>query len=290
MKKIKILFNAIIGEIIKLWYKMGIGRIQYGLNKIENPEGKRVIVSLTSYGRRVSKVLPYTIISLLRQTYKPDMIILWLDEDNWNEANIPSQLARLQQYGLTIQFCEDIKSYKKLIPALEAYPNDIIIAVDDDFFYRKHLIKQLLDAWIANPNCIYTHRAYGYKIASNGNLLPYDQWDKEIENRNDKYVFPLGGSGCLYKKNLLYKDVCRKDLFLRLTPKADDIWFFIMEIMQGTTRVVLPCKKRSYILIDLFYQYTHKDGALYNTNDKEGGNDYQMAMVSRHYNIKWDDL
>lgn len=287
LKKTVILFNALLGECIKLWFTFGFGSISYGLTRIKRPEGHRVIVSLTSYGRRVSSVLPFTIISLLKQSFKPDLIVLWLDKDNWNESNIPTKLSRLQKYGLTIKFCDDLKSYKKLVPALEEYPNDIIIAVDDDFYYRNHLIQQLIDAWNMNPNCIYTHRACGYKVSSDNNMLPYNLWDKEIENRNDKYVFPLGGSGCLYKRNLLYKDVLRRDLFMKLTPNADDVWFFVMEVLQGTQRVVLPCKKKSYILLDLFYQFTHKSAALYNTNDKEGGNDWQIQSVSNYYHIDW---
>ena len=55
---------------------------------------------MTSYGRRVAAVLPYTIISLLRQTYKPDRIVLWLDDEHWNDNNLPALLKRLKAHAL----------------------------------------------------------------------------------------------------------------------------------------------------------------------------------------------
>ena len=63
---------------------------------------EKVIVSLTSYGRRVGEILPFTVISLLRQTYKPDLVLLWLDDEHWNDGNLPFILKRLKKKGLTI--------------------------------------------------------------------------------------------------------------------------------------------------------------------------------------------
>lgn len=290
MHKLFILLNAIYGELLKISYRIGLVQIPYGVTKKNRPEGERVIVSLTSYGRRVKTVLPYTIISLFRQSFKPDVIVLWLDRDHWNDDNLPDSLVKLKHMGLTISYCDDIKSYKKLIPALREYPKDIIITVDDDFIYRPHLVSQLMDAWYKEPNRIYVHRAFGVTFTKNGDTDFYNNWNKEISNRSDEYVFPLGGSGCLYKLDLLHPDVMRQDLFLKLAPQADDVWFFFMEVLQGTKRSVLPVLKKSYILIDLFYQYTHRTSALSNINDKEGGNDPQIRAIMDYYHINLYDL
>ena len=40
----------------------------------------RVIVSLTSYGRRASRTLKYSVLSMLHQTRMPDRIVVWLNE------------------------------------------------------------------------------------------------------------------------------------------------------------------------------------------------------------------
>lgn len=52
MHKLKILLAAICGELLKLYYKVGLGTIPYGINQ-EKVRKEKVIVSLTSYGRRV---------------------------------------------------------------------------------------------------------------------------------------------------------------------------------------------------------------------------------------------
>ena len=127
-----ILFRSLEGECLKFLYAIGVVKCRdFGVNK--SPREEKVIISLTSYGRRVRKTLPLTITSLLKQTYKPDMVLLWLDY-SWQNKDLPSRLKKLIDYGLTIKYCEDIKSYKKLIPTLLEYPNEVIITTDDDVF------------------------------------------------------------------------------------------------------------------------------------------------------------
>ena len=75
-------------------------------------EDKRIIVSLTSYGRRVESVVYYTLVSLLKQRLMPDKIVLWLDNDNWCDNNLPPKISKLKQYGVDILYCKDIRSYK----------------------------------------------------------------------------------------------------------------------------------------------------------------------------------
>lgn len=289
MYKLRILFFAIWGELLKLYYKVGLGSIPYGLNRQEERKEK-VTVSLTSYGRRVTEVLPYTVISLLRQTFKPDRIILWLDDEHWYEDNLPASLNRLKAHGLTIKYCADIKSYKKLIPTLEAYPDDIIITCDDDIYYRKNMVERLVAAYQKDSAHIYTHRAHRITFTNDGIVEPYNDWEMEIFGVGGRSIFPTGGGGCLYKRSLLYPDICDEELFMRLAPKADDVWFYFMELMQGTECVVLPDEGYVYILLDVFYQHFHKEASLSATNCKESQNDVQIRNVMKYYNLVGSDL
>lgn len=289
MHRIKILINAICGELIKLYYKLGFGSIPYGLNQTEEREEK-VTVSLTSYGRRVKSVVSYTIISLLRQTYKPDRIVLWLGEDHWNDENLPACLKRLKKYGLTVNYCRDVKSYKKLVPSLNTYSEDIIITFDDDVFYRNNLVELLVNAYKKDPSCIYSHVAENVIFSSKGKLLSYSDWSMCSIYQSGRLVFPLGYGGCLYKRSLLYKDICREDLFMKLAPKADDVWFYFMEFLQGTKCTALPYSGRILYAIDFFYQYTHKNANLMSTNRLEGQNDVQIRAIMEYYRLKDSDL
>lgn len=287
--KIKILFSAIYGELIKLYYRIIPWLFSYGLNQNEIRKEK-VIVSLTSYGRRVNSVLPFTIISLLKQSYKPDKIILWLDKDNWNNLNLPISLIKLRKYGLEVCFCNDIKSYKKLIPTLKAYPDDIIITVDDDVYYRRDMVELLVEAYRQDSSRIYVHRAHQVILSEEGKLKPYNDWVMEISGSVGRYVFPTGVGGCLYKRSLLYSDVCNEDLFMRLAPYADDIWFYFMEVLQHTQCVVLPYSGNMYIPLDALYQYFHADSSLSASNYKKSQNDIQIKNVMAHYHLKDQDL
>lgn len=290
MNKVRIFLFSLCGEFIKLYYSLLGHYMRYGLNKKSNRK-ERIIVSLTSYGRRVSKILPYALISLLRQTYKPDLILVWLDEVHWNKDNLPKQLQRLQKYGVTVRFCRDIKSYKKLIPTLECYPEDLIITCDDDLYYNKNMIERLMNAWNSNPNRIYTLRAHSVTFSRQGDLLPYNEWVKEIRDSVGHNVFPTGGAGCLYKRSLLHCDICKEELFMKLAPMADDVWFYFMEILKGTQRVILSFEKKyAYIPLDVFYQYLHKTSNLSNFNCKESQNDLQIQNIMNYYKLHIEDL
>lgn len=289
MNRLRILFLAICGELLKLYYRMGLGRVPYGLNR-EEKRKERIVVSLTSYGRRVKSVLPYAIISLLRQTCKPDLIVLWLDEEHWNDRNLPKSLKKLREKGLTVRYCEDLKSYKKLIPTLKAYPDDIIITVDDDVFYRKDLLKRLILAYKKDSSRIYAHRAHQILFGKDGTLLPYSDWKLKVSGVGGRSIFPTGVGGCLYKRSLLYKDVCRDDLFMSLAPRADDVWFYFMEVLQGTECVALPDSGNIFIPLDTFYQYFQRDASLSALNCKESQNDVQIVQVMNHYSLRTENL
>lgn len=282
--KIKILYESFWGEWLKVYYSIFGKLFQYGVNTT-NKRKEKVIVSLTSYGRRVSSVLPYTIISLLRQSYKPDMIILWLDNDNWNDEKLPKSLKRLKKYGLTIRYCEDLKSYKKLIPTLEEFPDDIIITCDDDIYYRHDMIANLMHYYNNSPNKIYANIAHRIMFDSNGNISSYNDWNHDITGTTDRMVFPVGCGGILYRKKLLYKDVTNQDLFTQLAPYADDIWFYFMELLQGTICEVIPQSKKQFIPLDNFYQIFHKNASLSSSNVKENQNDVQIQSIIKHYGI-----
>ena len=92
--KLKSLINGLCGEIIKIACNLNIVRPLYSIEDVFDKD-KKIIVTLTSYGRRVNSILHYTIISLLRQTRKPDMIILWLDNVNWCYDNLPKSIKKI---------------------------------------------------------------------------------------------------------------------------------------------------------------------------------------------------
>lgn len=282
MKKFHILFNAIKGEWLKIFAHNYSGCYSIGHNN-ENRHNK-VIVSLTSYGRRAKKIVDTTIKSLLKQSYKPDRIILWLDNENWNQNNLPINFRKLEEYGVEIRFCEDIKSYKKLIPTLEvAGDNDYIVTVDDDQYYPKDFLKGLVEAMDDDPNSVHAYQVHKVGF-QDGTLLPYNQWDLCTDDLSEGLFFPTGVGGIIYRKALLNSDVTKKSLYMSLAPKADDIWFFFMALLNGVK--CHPVVSSSPLIpIDLFYQKFHSQSSLRDSNWGNSLNDKQMRAVMEHYGL-----
>lgn len=246
----------------------------------------RVIVSLTSYGRRVARTLKYPVYSMLLQSRRPDKIVVWLDNENFSESSLPSSVKRLEKFGVEIRFCEDIKSYKKLIPSLKLYPEDIIVTIDDDIIYERNTLKCLLDRHSAYPDDIICTMAH-IPTFDPDSLKSYNDWRLNVCYSEEELIFPLGGSGTLYPPHSLYKDVTDASLFMKLAPQADDIWFWVMALKNGS-RIRMSGLNRMYRQIDLMYQQTHRNASLKDSNLGENRNDTQIKAVFGHYGLNMD--
>lgn len=279
MKYIRILWSYACGLVYAAWLMLVPKRRLVSVNEDSHPQ---MIVTLTSYGRRVAKTVPHVLHSLLVQTKRPDRIILWLDNVNFSEDSLPKRLVTMRdKYGIEIYFCEDIRSYKKLIPTLQLCPKDILVTVDDDLVYRRKLLERLYKAHLETPDMILCALAHQPRMHE-GRLLPYRQWRQNITLHSGGNIFPLGGSGTLYPPHSLYADVTDASLFMKLTPQADDVWFWAMAIMEGTKTRLIDWKYPLF-QIDLLYQKLHKNSSLMDVNVHENNNDKQIANVAMHY-------
>ena len=254
-----------------------------GINDI--PRTPKLIVSLTSFPQRMYDI-HYCLYSLLKQTLKPDMIILWLAEEQFpnKEKDIPQEVLSLQKFGLTIKWCKNLYSYKKLIPALIEYPDDIIVTTDDDVFYEKDCIEKLYKSYLETPGVISCHRCHRIKTGKNGEILSYKKWTKKISGESVSFKnFFTGAGAVLYPPHSLYKDVKNIELFTKLAPHADDIWFWAMAVLNNTQIKVVKnnIKTNTYINPERERGLTG-ELTLFASN-KKGGNDIQMANVISYY-------
>ncbi len=206
----------------------------------------RVIVSLTSFPARIGNV-HLVIESLLRQTRKPDKIILCLTKSQIPEiGKLPSRLLELQKRGLEIVLCDAaIRSHTKYHHAFRHYPEDNVITVDDDIIYRTDLIENLLAWHVRFPHSIIAN--WVKKIRNCDDMHSYYcQWpeadgrDAGIEAADDM-IFGVGG--VLYPPHCMYKDCLDIDLIKSLCLTADDVWLSCMGILAGTTFVFTGYKQ-----------------------------------------------
>ena len=246
----------------------------------------KLIVSLTTFKERINEV-HLAINTLLHQTLKPDEVILWLAKDEFEnrENDLPESLTRLIKYGLTIKWVDkDIKSYKKLLPALNEYPEDIIVCADDDIYYRKNWLKTLYNSYLQNPEAIHCHRAHKITFGDCGQILPYNDWVMGVKKQEaGSVILPTSGAGLLIPPGTLYKDINNIDLIQQLAPDADDLWIWTM-INLNHTKIYLVKNHISYIIsTNTLRDFGFRKGfRLCNTNC-EGGNDKQLDAIIKHY-------
>lgn len=193
----------------------------------------RLIVSLTSYPPRI-KDSYYCLKSLLTQSLKPDKVILWLSAEEFcnKEADLPIKIKRLKKRGLTIAWCNNLYSYKKLIPALENYSDATIVTADDDVYYSKNWLKDLVANYDKDAKEVVCYRAA--KIYIDDGKIEREYVSKGSLYRRPTFLHQQTGvGGVLYPPNCFYKDVTNDKKFIELADKNDDLWFWIMCVLGG---------------------------------------------------------
>lgn len=246
---------------------------------------EKVIVSLTSFPARLQEI-HYTIHSLLNQSLPLTAVKLWLKEEDFltmAENPLPKSLLELQQYGLEICWIQkNIRSYAKLIPALETEPDALIITADDDLYYSSDWAEKLYREHLKYPEDIIAHRAHWFSYQEDGTVAKYNDWPKCIEGACCRFAnFPTSGGGILYPPGSLFSDISRQDLYTKLAPKADDIWFWAMAV-KNHRKIRVPKDSQRDLLYDSEAMQTGND-RLSAVNVEDGGNDTQLKAVLDAY-------
>lgn len=282
--KLSLLWYVFLGYI----YKFLVDIHLLSLPSIKKDKAANVIISLTSYGRRViNGVVYYTLVSLLRQKQQPSRIILWLDENEFSENTLPQRLKALQQKGVEICFCPNLMSYKKLIPTLQLDIDMPVVTVDDDVIYSSDTISKMMEVHQEHPADILALNA-SMPIIRNGIPCDYIDWVEYPKESSGLEVFPVGVGGTLYPVGSLHKDVLRIDLFQQLCPKADDIWFWFCSLLNSTNKRYVKKNGKDYSY-DNLYQYFHKDSALTHVNRFGHQNDKQFHDLFEYYHVRMDE-
>lgn len=223
--------TAVANIILPIYFNYTKNNPKYSLNKESDKKGEKIIVSLTSFPPRLPK-LWLVIECLLRQTKKPDAIILYLTQGQVNSIEeLPKKLKEQQKRGLQIKLCPDkIRSHTKYFYAISQNPEDIVITVDDDLFYRTDLIERHLKAHKKHPNAIIAN--WVKRILPTTPL--YKEWPDATEPELSNHFLLLGVSSVLYPPHSLYKDTFLTKEIIELCLTADDVWLSCMALLQKT--------------------------------------------------------
>ncbi len=226
-------------------------------------ELERPVISLTSYPARVS-TLHLVIESLKKQNTPIKKIILWLAKPQFVNLkdDLPNSLLALEDDKFEIRWVnEDIRSYKKLIPALKNFPTDVIITADDDVIYPEDWAERLLKSYATDTRCIHCLRGRQIKI-TNEEISDYKSWKLIQHPLFPAFeILPTGVGGCLYKRDLLDEGVLESRYFMEIAKDCDDLWFWAMAVKKGTRiKVATPTLVKPNIIVGT------QDTALWNVN------------------------
>lgn len=243
--------NGLGGAVKRLMYylpnhyvihKVKSAGLVYGLNETEKRE-RRIVVSLTSYPARFQSV-HLCLKSLLLQSVKPDRIILWLGSDTAKE-DLTEEMRRLEGYGVEYRFDgeRNIKPHKKYYYAMQEFPEDIVITVDDDAVYPPKTIESLMKSYALHPDAVSARRVHKIALEQDGRVAAYKTWKKEYkkEKRASADLMAVGVGGILYPPHCLDERAFDIEKIQELCLDADDIWLKCMELLKGTKVVWVPC-------------------------------------------------
>lgn len=243
---------------------------------------KRIIASFTTYPARIEHV-SQSIETLFSQTRLPDEIVLYLAEEQFprHEADLTEKLLKLSYTGqLKIRWCpEDLRSHKKYFYAMQEYPNDLIVTLDDDLLYNRNMLKNLWESFMLYPEAVSTIRTHLVTYEDDfSSICPYSQWIYETDGLLDKPSMQLmatTGAGTLHPANLFPKETFFKDVFCSICFHADDLWLKSIEVLNNIP--VVCCQVNE----TLRYIPGSQSETLYKTNVIGGQNDVQLKAIQQ---------
>lgn len=258
-----------------------------GINIGEERENK-IIVSITSIPSRFTS-LYLCLETIMRQSLKPDKIILYLG-NNTKNMELPQNLKKMKKRGLTIEYRDDkeLKPHTKYFYAMQEHPNDIIITFDDDILYNKNVIKMLYESYLKFPNEVSAIRVH--KITFNQDKInKYKNWIMEYKGKDtlipSHYLCATGVGGVLYPPHIMPKETFNKENIKNLSLSADDLWLKVMQI-KYKIKVVKALEKNYY----LFVIKNSQSIALNKTNVDKCENDRVLSNLLNYYEIDKKDF
>lgn len=244
---------------------------------------EKITVSLTSFPARIEYV-HIAIETLMRQSMKPDRIVLWLAESQFPDQKLPPKLIALQARGLTIRYCENLRSHKKYYYSFREYPEDNIILADDDLFYPRDTVKRLMNLHRKHPEDIVCVSAQIITptVSSLPSVWQLPQPGKRYTSCWEAQAFT--GAGSLFPAHWYPEETMDKEKSMELATTADDLWLKAMSLNAGVLTTLLYPSRGFPVEIMIRNNVT-----LYQQNRFEGGNknDQAWELLINEYGNNW---
>lgn len=250
---------------------------------------REITVSLTTHSKRILTV-HRTIESLMQQSVHPNRIVLYLGNREFQHVSqLPIVLQRQVTRGLQVRFVDDIGPYTKLIPALRDFPDSHIIVFDDDNYYPINSIERLINAHQCLPTAICGLLTRTLELTSPHRFKNYLEcrFERNPTDTVSPFYIAEGVGGVLFPAHSLPDEVFNFEVFQRLAPKADDLWYKAMSLLNDTP--VLNVHSFFDIDYERYVDFDVQDIGLFYENLWQGGNNAILNALFDHYQL-WDKL
>lgn len=270
LSNLKIKSNCLFNPFIRL--KISSLGDYPGVNEGEEREVP-IIVSLWCKQDEIPN-LPVTIYSLLNQNLKPDRIILWLDKETEDLLTLPYEITQFVKNGLEIKFVRELGVYTKTIYPLREFRNSVIVTAESDIYYPSNWLKKLYLSYISDSESIHVHNA----LLADKNT-PFSAWEIYKEKETASFnIFPISQGGILYPPNCFTSEVFREDIYLKNCPNSDNLWFWIMALVNNRKfRLVKNYNK--FIIYNNFFKCL-------SINNNQNDNNFNNLMKFYRQNIE----
>ncbi|MDR1027062.1 MAG: hypothetical protein LBL46_01460, partial [Rickettsiales bacterium] len=161
---------------------------------------------------------------------------------------------------------------------LSAFPDDIIITIDDDVVYPNNLVEQFMRAHEENPNDVISSRSRKIETMLSRN------WALAEMPQDADFIYLINGvGGTLYPpKCLTHPDAADEKLFMNICPLEDDMWFTFMAILSGAKIRPIAIFTGTNDIQDIL-SWRINPNRLYVENGHLGMTNLQFSIMLGHY-------
>lgn len=241
-----------------------------------------LILSLTSFPLRAAR-LHLVIRSLLNQSLRASKIVLYLAVEEFPDRSVPRNLRSLVGRRFEVRFVrENLRSFNKLLHALDDFPDSTIVTCDDDRIYGNDCLARLWEAHQATPGTIIHTLGRRMTLNSGNWFAPYAEWPHDQSRQGNFFTLPLGTFGVLYPAGCLNPWIRDRAALLKHSPRQDDIWFKAVSLAND-----IPVRASGGDASDHSDFFIPNDVALWPDNFA-GQNDRALIQAFGHFGLTPD--
>ncbi len=237
---------------------------------------EKIVVSLTSYGERLS-IVHIAIRSILCQTIKPDKVVLYISEED-SKKQIEKEKELIKAGVIIKRHVKDLKPHKKYFYAMQEYSDSLIITIDDDCIYDDQTIENLYSYHLKFSEAVVCRRARRIGVLD-GEIDTYTNWENYVINDiPESAVCPIGVGGILYPVGNYREYFLDEDGIRKTALYQDDLWLKVVEMIHGIKSISIDTAKT--VSID-----GSQKNALFEMNGKNQKNDICIQKLQKYFHI-----